>query len=295
LARWGFKTLIATAERLKIEEPLLPRWKEMLSKMQDYNINENGIMIGKNVPFDKPHRHYSHLFAIFPLFDMNIETETERISMMKKSIQHFTDLDGDNCIYKFSGASSLWAAVGEGDNALKWLERALELLPRFAEPPAPKRTPTATPNTFYSERENPTFESPVSASRSMLDMYLQDWGGKIRVFPAMPSAWKEASFYNLRTEGAFLISAVRKEGKTKFMKIESLAGEPCIIKTDFEGDLKIVAPKSVKIKRQAGFIELNLKKGQSAIIYTGKMPNTFEISPLPVKKEERNSWGMKMN
>jgi hypothetical protein len=224
LARWGFRTLIATAERLKIEEPLLPRWKEMLSKMQDYNINENGIMIGKNVPFDKPHRHYSHLFAIFPLFDMNVENEPGRISMMKKSIQHFTDLDGDNCIYKFSGASSLWAAIGEGDNALKWLKRSLELLPRFAEPPAPKRTPTATPNTFYSERENPTFESPISASRSMLDMYLQDWGGKIRVFPAMPSTWTEASFYNLRTEGAFLISAVRKEGKTKFMKIESLAG-----------------------------------------------------------------------
>jgi hypothetical protein len=295
LARWGFKTLIATAERLKIEEPLLPRWKEMLSKIQDYNINENGIMIGKNVPFDKPHRHYSHLFAIFPLFDMNVENETERISMMKKSIQHFTDLDGDNCIYKFSGASSLWAAVGEGDNALKWLKRSLELLPRFAEPPAPKRTPTATPNTFYSERENPTFESPISASRSMLDMYLQDWGGKIRVFPAMPSTWTEARFYNLRTEGAFLISAMRKEGKTKFMKIKSLTGEPCIIKTDFEGDLKIVAPKSVKIKHQAGFIELNLKKGQSAIIYTGKSPNTFEISPLPVKKEEMNSWGMKMN
>jgi hypothetical protein len=295
LARWGFKTLITTAERLKIEEPLLPRWKEMLAKMQDYNINENGIMIGKDVPFDKPHRHYSHLFAIFPLYDMTIESEPERIPMMKKSIQHFTDLDGDNCIYKFSGASSLWAALGEGDNALKWLKRSLELLPRFAEPPAPKRTPTATPNTFYSERENPTFESPISASRSMLDMYLQDWGGKIRVFPAMPSTWTEGSFYNLRTEGAFLVSAVRNEGKIKLMKIESLAGEPCIIKADFKGDLKLIAPKSVKIKKHSGIIELNLKKGQSAIIYTGKKPNTFQISPLPMKQEEMNSWGVTMN
>jgi len=106
--------------------------------------------------------------------------------LKRKSIQHFTDLDGDNCIYKFSGASSLWAALGDGDQALKWLQRSLELLPRFGVPPAPSRIPTATGNTFYSERENPTFESPISASRSMLDMLIQSWGGVIPIFPAMP-------------------------------------------------------------------------------------------------------------
>ena len=98
-------------------------------------------MVGKDLPFAKPHRHYSHLFAIFPLYDMNIDNEPARIPLMKKSIQHYTDLDGDNCIYKFSGASSLWAALGDGDQALKWLNRSLELLPRFGVPPAPQGSP----------------------------------------------------------------------------------------------------------------------------------------------------------
>lgn len=78
LARWGFKTLINCANRLKINDPLLPKWKEILSKMQDYNIGENGIMIGKDVPFAKPHRHHSHLFGIFPLYDMIIKNSPER-------------------------------------------------------------------------------------------------------------------------------------------------------------------------------------------------------------------------
>ncbi len=293
LARWGFKTLIATAERLKINDPLLPDWKAKLANLQDYNINENGIMIGKDVPFAKPHRHYSHLFAIFPLYDMNVDNAPERIPMMKKSVQHFTDLDGDNCIYKFSGASSLWEALGDGDKALTWLNRSLELLPRFAEPPAPKRTPTATANTFYSERENPTFESPISSARSMLDMLLQSWGGTIRVFPAMPSAWKDASFHDLRTEGAFLVSAVRKSGKTQFIRVKSLAGAPCVLKTDFGGPVHLTGSTTATMRQRNGLIDLTLKKGEEVLLYAGAKPKQFIVSPLPMSPEQRNSWGVR--
>jgi alpha-L-fucosidase 2 len=293
LARWGFKTLIATAESLKIKDPLLPRWKETLAGMQDYNIDVNGIMIGKDVPFAKPHRHYSHLFCIFPLYDMNVETDPQRIPLMKKSIQHYTDLDGDNCIYKFSGASSFWAALGDGDNALKWLNRSLEVLPRFAAPPSKERIPTATPNTFYSERENPTFESPISASRSMLDMLLQDWGGTLRIFPAMPSSWKDASFYNLLAQGGFLVSGVRKGGETQFVRIRSLAGEPCRIKVDFTGEVHLAGVKSAGMRQNKDLIELDLKKGEEAVLYSGKRPESFVIKALPMDPGAMNSWGSK--
>ena len=293
LARWGFKTLIATAESLKIKDPLLPRWKETLAGMQDYNIDPNGIMIGKDVPFAKPHRHYSHLFCIFPLYDMNVETDSQRIPMMKNSIQHFTDLDGDNCIYKFSGASSLWAALGEGDNALKWLNRSLKVVPRFAAPPSNERIPTATPNTFYSERENPTFESPVSASRSMLDMLLQDWGGILRVFPAMPASWKEASFHDLLAQGGFLVSGVRKGGETQFIRIRSLAGQRCRTKADFTGEVHLIGSKAVSMRKNQGVIELDLKKGEEAVLYSGKKPDSFVIKALPMDPGALNSWGSK--
>ena len=293
LARWGFKTLIETAERLKIKDTLLPKWKMVLSKMADYNIDENGIMVGKGLPFAKPHRHYSHLFSIFPLYDMNIENEPNRIPLMKKSIQHFTDLDGDNCIYKFSGASSLWAAIGYGDSSLNWLNRSLEILPRFGVKPGPARIPTATQNTLYSERENPTFESPISSSRAILDMLIQSWGGTIRVFPAMPSAWKDANFYNLRTEGAFLVSAVRKNGDTKFIHIKSMAGAPCILKTDLKGRVKLIGPSSASMKQKDGQIELTLKKGEEAVIYVGEQLPSLEITNLPVMSEKMNSWGVR--
>ena len=293
LARWGFQTLINTAQYLQINDTLLPKWKDRLANMADYQINENGIMVGKDLPFAKPHRHYSHLFSIFPLYDLNIDNNPERIPLMRKSIQHYTDLDGDNCIYKFSGASSLWAALGEGDSTLKWLNRSLELLPRFGVPPAPSRIPTLTPNTFYSERENPTFESPISSSRCLLDMLLQTWGNVIRVFPAMPTSWKEASFYQLRAEGGFLVSAVRKNGQTQFIHIKSLACAPCILKTDFKGAFKMEGSATAKIKKHDGLVELSLKKGEEVTIYAGEKPISFSITDIKKPVDQMNFWGVK--
>jgi hypothetical protein len=292
LAKWGFKTLISIAERLKINDPYLPKWKELLANMADYSINENGIMIGKNTPFAKPHRHYSHLFAIFPLYEMNTIKDPTRIPMMEKSISHYTGLDGDNCIYKFSGAASLWASVGIGDSALHWLNRSLEQLPRFGVPPAPSRIPTLTANTFYSERENPTFESPVSASRSILDMMIQSWDAVIRVFPAMPTKWKEANFYQLATEGAFLISAKRENGQTSFIHIKSLAGEHCKIQSDLYGHAKLIGPKSTVMVEKNGLIEFDLKKGEEVILYRGNKPASFFINALTTNPADRNSWGV---
>ena len=262
MARWGFATLIATAERLQIDDPQLPQWKDYLANMADYNTDDTGIMIGKDTPFAKPHRHYSHLFGIFPFYSLNIEQNPERIPLMKKSVQHFTALDGDNCMFKFTGASSLWAALGDGDEALKWLNRSLEILPR--------KVPSVGPNTLYSENGWPTFESPIASSRAVLDMLIQSWGGTIRVFPACPNTWKDAVFHNLRAEGGFLISAERKDGKTAWVRVKSLAGEPCRLVIDG----KVHEPK--------------LAKGEEIVLGEGKPV----VAPLPMDAAAQNSWGV---
>ena len=261
LAQWGFRTLIQCADRLKIQDPMLPKWKEFLEKMADYNIDANGIMIGKDTPFSKPHRHYSHLFGIFPLYTLNIDHDPKSIRLMKTSIQHFADLDGDNCMFKFTGASSLWAALGDGENAAKWLARSLEILPRHV--------PTVGPNTLYSEEGWPTIESPIASSRCILDMLIQSWGGTIRVFPACPAAWKDAVFHDLRTEGGFLVSAARKNGKTEWVRIKSLAGEPGRVQID--GKIK----------------DFELAAGEELVLGNGD----GVVAPLPVEPALQNSWG----
>lgn len=283
LARWGFKTLITTAKRLNINDEMLPKWNDALQNLVAYQVDERGLKIGRDLSFDKPHRHYSHLFSIFPLYEMNVEDNPKQIPLMEKSVTKFTVLNGDNCMFKFTGAASLWAALGNGNEAVKWLQRSLQKLPY--------NVPTVTPNGFYSENGWPTFESPIAATRAALDMMLQSWGTKIRIFPVMPDDWKDASFYNLRAEGGFLISAKRTNRKTNWVQIQSTNGEPCVIKVlDWDSELDC-SDHSVHFQKiEKNSYRIDLQKKQTVLLFPKDEKTNLIIEPSITTKSFH--WGL---
>ena len=148
------------------------------------------------------------------------------------------------------------------------------------------------PNTMYIEG-SPVIECSIVLNRSLQDMLLQSWGNKIAVFPAIPKAWASAVFHDLRAEGAFLVSARRKDGKTAWVRIKSLAGEPCRIQPGFNtnatllinGKLRQIAPSA------DGIYTLPLDKGDEAILYTGQDVANLTISPLPADPTKINPFG----
>jgi alpha-L-fucosidase 2 len=286
LLRWGLVTLLENDRRLGLHDPDAARWRDVLDHLADYPADpKDGLMIGAGVPFDKPHRHYSHLFSIFPLHVLNVDDQPDRRALMQRSIDHFLSLQGDDCLFKFTGASSLYAAIGDGDKALDSLNRALK---------PQSHGPTITANTLYSEGGWPTFESPISAQRCILDMLLQSWGGVIRVFPAFPSSWKDASFWRLRAEGGFLISAKREGGSTRFVAMESLAGEPCKILADLPEPVVVDGVPPQRLRRdEKGVLELDLKKGERAILHPAGIKPPFVIAPVTGSGEPKATWGLR--
>ncbi|ONI84836.1 hypothetical protein ALI22I_30600 [Saccharothrix sp. ALI-22-I] len=69
-------------------------------------------------------------------------------------------------------------------------------------------------------------ETPLSAAQTLHDMVLQSWGGIVRVFPAVPTAWADVALDRHLAEGAFEVTAVRRGGRTRFVLVRSRAGEP---------------------------------------------------------------------
>ncbi len=77
------------------------------------------------------------------------------------------------------------------------------------------------------------------------EMMLQSWDGIIRVFPAWP-ANIDASFENLRAEGAFLVSATWSGGCVKTLEIESLHGCHCRVLSPWE-NIRVVDKSGVTV------------------------------------------------
>ena len=122
-------------------------------------------------------------------------------------------------------------------------------------------------------------------------MLLQSGGGKIRIFPAVPSAWHDIAFKDFRTEGAFQVTASRRRGKTEFVSIRSLAGEPCTVVTDIEHPV-FHGGRTPKVTRLDGqTYEIDLKKGEEVLIYVEGTTHKLIVSP--VENGQTNCFGKK--
>lgn len=253
LIRWGCETLLAICRRLVINDPLIPEWKMVLRDLTDYPVDETGLMIGAGVPMTVSHRHYSHLLMIYPLGLLSAEHGDR--ALIEKSLHHWMGLKGAHRGYSYSGASAISSRLGYGEDARDYLHQLLE-----------QRDFPITQNTMYREA-GPVIETPLSAAASLQEMLLQSWGDVIRVFPAVPAAWSEVSFANMRAEGAFLVGAVRHGGKTREVWIQSLAGEPCAVRTDMADPQVTVEGCSISVRTdETGALHIPLKRGETAVV-----------------------------
>jgi hypothetical protein len=238
---------------LGLSDPLSARWQEVLTRLTPPPTDESGaLMIGRDVPYDKSHRHFSHLLGIYPIPLLPKELPQSR-ALMERSIEQWLQLDSEFAGYSWTVAASQRAVLGRGDEALKFLHHYLD-------------SEMAQPNTFYLEHSGwgaPCAETPCSVNSALQEMLLQSWDEAIYVFPALPESWGECSFHQLRAEGAFIVSARRQQGKTSWIRIESEVGAPCRVKSDIT-DFSCTVPFS----HCNGVIVLEIPAGGSAELTT---------------------------
>ncbi len=272
LLKWSCQTLLEADRLLKLDDPLAEKWKDIFENITDFPENsDEGFLIGKDAPYSSSHRHYSHLLMIYPLYLVNVD-QPEGKKRIQRSISHWHSFPDKLRGYSYTGAASMYAAINEGDSALTYLDKL------FGE--------WLLPNTLYRE-SGPVIETPLSGGQAIVDMLLQSWGGKIRIFPAVPSKWKDVSFHKMLAEGGFEVSASRKGGKTQFIQIKSLAGEPCMVQVDLEQPLVVKGESKWKHKWTSSHVlKIDLPKGAEVLIYPKDYNGNFTIREI--ESEDKN-------
>lgn len=289
ILRWLLSALIESCEKNQVQLAQLSHWRHIITNLVPYPVDENGLMIGSNQPVDMSHRHYSHLLALYPLFQLNPDSPADR-ELVDKSVVYWHKIENGKALagYSFTGASSLYSALGRGNDAYQVLNHFLTGDIGISELIA---------NTMYVESggRNPVLETPLSAAASIMEFLLQSWGDKIRVFPAVPDHWNDAVFSDLRAQGGFLVSAVRKNGKTEWIKIKSLAGEPCVLKVaGWENAVQISEGKRIAIEPVAkGEFRIGLKAGEQIVVAASPSKSNLTVQPVVHSGNEKNFFGVK--
>lgn len=273
--RWLASTLIRAGSRLKTKDAIVKKCREVLDHLVAYEVDDTtGFMVGKGMPFERSHRHWSHLFMIYPFYEYTWQDPLQK-PLIEKSLKNWISMPKGFAGYSWLGASSMAAAGGRGDEALGYLKTFLRTAP--------------LPNTLYREG-SPVIETPLAFARSLQELMMTSYGSIINIFPGVPSAWPEVSFADLRAEGAFLVSAKRHAGNTAYVKIKSLAGEPCKMNTGMNGHIRIAGKYNSFNDLGHGIVEIGIPKGAAVILYDSESLPDTTLSPVE-QTGSYGSWG----
>jgi alpha-L-fucosidase 2 len=143
------------------------------------------------------------------------------------------------CGYSYSWLGNLKARAKDGDGAAKVLKTFAECF--------------CLPNSFHVNGDQSgtgkskftyrpfTLEGNFAFASGLQEMLLQSYSGIINIFPAIPKDWDNITFRNLRTEGAFLISVEKKDGKINKIIIYPEKGGKIKIKNPFDNNNLIIS------------------------------------------------------
>lgn len=255
-ADWVFRTLLTMNQQLGFKDERAEKWQSTLDRMTPFPTDENGLRVNADEGFDKGHRHYSHLLAIYPYHTLNPEQGSEQRALMERSLKRWFHFKDGHAGYTYTGGCAMFATLGDGDQALATLDRLKPML---------------TPNTMYREGGGQVVETPLSGTESITYLLLQSWGGVVRPFPAMPARWKNASFQNLTAEGAFVVSGEWKDGKPAKLTIHSKKGNPCTLTNPWKTKTLTVTASDGK--------KADLTETKGRFQFPTKAGLTYQIAP----------------
>ncbi|WP_298349745.1 glycosyl hydrolase family 95 catalytic domain-containing protein [Runella sp.] len=268
LMRFTFSKVAELATELKLTQEAA-HWQTIFKQFATYAVSENAeLKFAPSLPYNQSHRHFSHLMAIHPLGEIRWGNGENDQKIIKNSLTLLDKIGPDWwCGYSYAWLGSLKARAKDGVGAAKTLRT-------FA-------TAFCLPNSFHVNGDQTksglskftyrpfTLEGNFAYAAGIQEMLIQSYAGFIELFPAVPIDWKEVSFTNLRTEGAFLVSATRMGGLVDELTVEAEKGGVARIKWPFKTYF-IKSQKGVTLKKAAGdLVELTIQKGGKITLKNG--------------------------
>jgi alpha-L-fucosidase 2 len=207
VARELLGNLCQACDRLDCEAEGVCRWRSMLARLPDYQVNEDGALrewLHPDLKDNYHQRHLSHLYPVFPGLEVTKESDpvlfaAARVAVEKRLVIGLTSQTG----WSLAHLACTYARLGEGDRALE----CLELLTRSCVGPNlftyhnDWRSQGVT--MFWGPGSRPPFQidANLGFTAAILEMLAFTTPDMIKVLPALPRRWPSGRIIGLRCRG----------------------------------------------------------------------------------------------
>lgn len=236
LTAFLFKIAAEMAQCLELPDEA-SHWMKLYTQLPDFSLDKEGALaFAEGTPYEESHRHFSHAMAFHPLGLLNWEEGGKSQAIIKATIDKMKQCGPQWWTgYSYAWFANMKARTFDGEGAYKDLKTFAECF--------------CLPNTFHVNGDQSgtgksnyqyrpfTLEGNFAFAAGVQEMLLQSHTDTLRIFPAIPEAWKDVAFDGLRAQGAFVVSAERKEGKTVSVEIISEKGKNLLMVSPLDGTL----------------------------------------------------------
>ena len=261
LARFLFDTAaeVSTATGRKTESE---NWKKIASQLPDYAADDSGMLMAPGVRMEHSHRHMSPYMAIYPLGRLDINNPQDA-KLILNSLRHLEKLGTRAWVgYSFTWMACLYARAKEADLAVSNLQK---FAGNFCSTNSFHLNGDQKGGQYSGFTYRPfTLEGNFAFAQGIHELLLQSKSGYVEIFPAVPQSWADVSFTNLLTEGGFVISASKQNGRLKSIQV----------KANHTGILQLRSDEALKTKNGKPLV-----KNQNTYTISLKADESIELLP----------------
>lgn len=261
-------------------------WATLAARLGPYHQTAQHVLkLNANEELTFSHRHLATLMAVYPFNLLTIEGPAEDRATLLASV-HDVDRLGvvEWCGYSYSWMAALRARINEPESALWHLKAFLHA---FVLRNGFHANGDQTKSGFSSFEYRPfTLEGNFLVAAAVHEMLLQSWSarpgsgdwGPVRVFPAMPWRWADASFEDLVAEGGHRVSARRENGGTTSLKIVAGRDGELRLRDNFDGRVPAWSGHARPVRKTGGDFIFQLKRGD---VIEAQLPKPAHPPPAP--------------
>ena len=212
-----FKNFIDASKVLEIdiEDNFLQQVIKSQKELAKPQIGSDGRLMEWNEEFEEVepgHRHISHLFALHPGYQIDIQKTPELASAAKKSLDFRIQNGGGHTGWSAAWLINQYARLGDAENANHSLNTVIR---------------KSTSSNLFGLHPPFQMDANFGTAAGIAEMLLQSQSGEIRLLPALPKDWKSGEVNGLCARGGFVVDLKWESGALVNVKVFSQKGGNC--------------------------------------------------------------------